>query len=87
MLTLYHYNGKESLSVSLTIMHAPIRQRKVGNFYVPYIDMDLKHKMFLRDFYKKLFNKARNPEDWKLFQNFRNITNVENLTLFHYSLT
>ena len=58
-------------------MHAPIRQRKVGNFYVPYIDMDLKHKMFLRDFYKKLFNKARNPEDWKLFQNFRNITNVE----------
>ena len=36
--------------------HTPIRQRKVRNSYAPYIDMDLKHKMFLRDFYKKRFN-------------------------------
>ena len=57
--------------------HAPIRQCRVRNSYAPYIDMDLKYKMFLRDFYKKRFNKTKNPEDWKLFQNFRNITNVE----------
>ena len=57
--------------------HAPIRQRKVQNSYAPYIDRDLKHNMFLRDFYKQRFNKTKNPEDWKLFQTFRNITNVE----------
>ena len=57
--------------------HAPIRQRKVRNSYAHYIDMDFKHKMLLRDFYKKRFNKTKNPEDWKLFQNFRNTTNVE----------
>ena len=57
--------------------HAPIRQSKVRNSYAPYIDRDLKHNMFLRDLYKQRFNKTKNPEDWKLFQTFRNITNVE----------
>ena len=33
--------------------------------------------MFLRDFYKQRFNKTKNPEDWKFFQTFRNIMNVE----------
>ena len=50
--------------------HAPICQRKVQNSYAPYIDMDLKHKMFSNDFHKKCFNKTKNPRDWKLFQNF-----------------
>ena len=57
--------------------HVPIRQRKVQNSHAPYIDMDLKHKMFLNDFYIKRINKTKNLDDWKLFQNFRNITNVE----------
>ena len=57
--------------------HAPICQRKVRNSYAPYIDRDLKHKMFLRDFHKKRVKKTKNLEDWKFFQNFRNITNVE----------
>ena len=60
MLTLYHYSGKESLS--LTIMPHAIRQREVRNSHAPYIDRDLKHKMFfLRDFYKKRFNKTKIP--------------------------
>ena len=57
--------------------HAPIRQHQVRNSFAAYIDMGLKHKISLRDFYKKHFSKAIHPEDWKLFQNFRNITNVE----------
>ena len=57
--------------------HPPIRQRKVRNCCTPSIDMDLKHTMFLRDFYKKRFNKTKNLEVWKLFQNLKNFTNVE----------
>ena len=57
--------------------HAPIRQRKVRNSYAPYIDKELKHKMFMRDFYKKRFSKTKNTDDWKFYQDFRNTANVE----------
>ena len=40
--------------------HAPIRQHKVRNSYAPYIDKELKHKMFMRDFYKNRFSKTKN---------------------------
>ena len=51
--------------------HAQICQCKVRNSYAPHIDKDLKHKMFLCDFYKKHFNKTKNPKDWKvLFPKF-----------------
>ena len=33
--------------------NAPYRQRKVKNSYAAYIDKDLRHKMFLRDLFKK----------------------------------
>ena len=33
--------------------HAPLKARKVCNSYAPYIDNQLKRKMFLRDSYKK----------------------------------
>ena len=59
--------------MSLTIMPQSVNVK----YETPYIDRDLKHNMFLRDFYKQRFNKTKNPEDWKLFQTFRNITNVE----------
>ena len=57
--------------------HASIRQRKVRNSYAPYIDKELKHKMFMRDFYKKRFSKTQNTDDWKFYQDFRNTANVE----------
>ena len=57
--------------------HAPIRQRRVRNSYAPYIDKELKHKMFMRDFYKKRFSKTKNTDDWKFYQDFRNTANVE----------
>ena len=47
--------------------HAPIRQRKVRNSYAPYIDKELKHKMFMRDLYKKRFSKTKNADDWKFY--------------------
>ena len=57
--------------------HAPIRQRKVRNSYAPYIDKELKHKMFMRDFYKKRFSKTKDADNWKFYQDFGNTANVE----------
>ena len=57
--------------------HASIRQRKVRNSYAPYIDKELKHKVFMRDFYKKRFSKTKNADDGKFYQDFRNTANVE----------
>ena len=39
--------------------HGPIRKRKVRDSYAPYIDKKLKHKMFMRDLYKKRFSKTK----------------------------
>ena len=49
--------------ISILDWHAPYRQHKVRNTYVPCIDKELKHKMFLRDLYKKRFNKSKSHED------------------------
>ena len=57
--------------------HAPYRQCKVRKTYAPYIDKDLGHKMFLRDLYKKRFNKSKSHEDWKQFQQLRNAVDRE----------
>ena len=46
--------------VIILYKHAPSRQHKMRNTYAPYIDPELRHKMFLRDFYKKQFNKTKN---------------------------
>ena len=59
----------ENCFVTILDKHAPLRQHKVRNTYAPYIDHELRHKMFLRDFYKKQFNKTKNPEQ---FQHLRN---------------
>ena len=39
--------------------------------------IELRHKMFLRDRYKKRFNKNKNPEDWQTFKEYRNAVNKE----------
>ena len=67
----------ENYFVSVLDKHAPIRQHKVRNSYAPYIDHELRHKMFLRDFYKSRYKKTNDPEDWKQFQHFRNKINTE----------
>ena len=71
-----HWNGKSSF-ISILDWHAPYRQRKVRNTYAHYIDKDFRHKMFLRDLYKKRFNKSKSLEDWKRFQKLRNAVNRE----------
>ena len=58
----------ENCFVTILDKHAPLRQHKVRNTYAPYIDHELRHKMFLRDFYKKQFNKTKNSDTWKQFQ-------------------
>ena len=50
---------------------------KVKNSYAPYIDKELRHKMFQRDLYKKRFNKNKSPEGWQKFKEFRNTINRE----------
>ena len=67
----------EKQLISILDWHAPYRQRKVRNTYAPYIDKELRHKMFLQDLYKKQFNKSKSHEDWKQFQQLRNAVNRE----------
>ena len=43
----------EQKFLSILDRHAPYRQRKIKNSYAAYIDKDLRHKMFLRDLFKK----------------------------------
>ena len=61
--------------LSILDRHAPYRQRKVKNSYAAYIDKDLRHKMFLRDLFKKQFNKSRNSDDWQKFTKLGNEVN------------
>ena len=68
----------ENCFVTILDKHAPLRQHKVRNTYASYIDHELRHKMFLRDFYKKQFNKTKKtPDTWKQFQQLRNKINRE----------
>ena len=59
----------EDQFIAILDKHALPRERKVKNSYAPYIDHELRHKMFLRDLHKKRFNKSRNPDDWARFKN------------------
>ena len=67
----------ENSFVTILDKHAPLRQHKASNTCAPYIDHELRHKMSLRDFYKKRFNKTKNPDTWKQFQQLRNKINLE----------
>ena len=66
----------ENCFVAILDKHAPLRQHKVRNTYAPYIDHELRHKIFLRDFYTKQFNK-KTSDTWKQFQQLRNKINRE----------
>ena len=46
----------EKRFLSVLDKHAPFCQRKVRTCHVPYIDKDLRHKMFLRDLHKNVVN-------------------------------
>ena len=71
-----HFSGKESLSVSLTIMPQSVNVK-----YETPMHHTLTGTLSTICFYVTSTNnvstKTKNPEDWKLFQTFRNITNVE----------
>ena len=69
----------ENCFVTILDKHVPLRQHKVRNMCAPYIDHELRRKMFLRDFYTKQFNKTKNPDTWKQFQQLRNKINIERL--------
>ena len=68
----------EKRFLSVLDKHAPFCQRKVRNCHAPYIDKDLRHKMFLRDLHKKRFNASRNTDDWQKFKKIRNEVNSLN---------
>ena len=67
----------ENCFVTILDKHAPLRQHKVRNTYAPYIDHELRHKMFLRDFYKKQFNKTKNLIPGNNSSKLRNKINTE----------
>ena len=50
--------------VNILDKHAPFKHRKVRNNYAPYIDYELRQKMFLRNLYKKKHSKYGDANDW-----------------------
>ena len=56
--------------------HAPLKARKFRNSYAPYIDNQLKRKMFLRDSYKKRYTDNKNIDDWKAYKKLKNEVNI-----------
>ena len=68
-------HDREKRFLSVLDKHAPFCQRKVRNYHAPYIDKDLRHKMFLRDLHKNRFNASRNTDDWQKFKKLRNEVN------------
>ena len=57
----------ENCFVTILDKHAPLRQHKVRNTMLLMLIMNLTHKMSLRDFYKKQFDKTKNADTWKQF--------------------
>ena len=79
----------EKRFLSVLDKHAPFCQRKVRDCHAPYIDKDLRHKMFLRDLHKKRFSAPRNTDDWQKFNKLRNeVNSLKSLKKrSHYSQT
>ena len=62
--------------VNILDKHAPFKHRKVRNNYASYIDHELRHKMFLRNLYKKKHSKYGDANDWITYKNLKNEVNV-----------
>ena len=67
----------ERKSVDLLNKHAPFKHRNVRNTYAPYIDNELKQKMFCGDLFKKKHSKYKDPNDWTQYKRIKNELNVE----------
>ena len=63
--------------VDLLNKHAPFKHRNVRNTYAPYIDNELRQKMFRRDLFKKKHSKYKDPNDWTQYKRIKNEINVE----------
>ena len=68
----------ERLFLNILDRHAPTRQRKVRNNYAPHINLELRRKMFLRDYYKKKHCYMNSENDWQQYKKLRNAVNIEN---------
>ena len=50
--------------------------RNVRNTYAPYIDNELKQKIFHRDLFRKKHSKYKDPNDWTQYKRIKNEINV-----------
>ena len=51
--------------------HALLKARKIRNSYAPYIDNQLKRKIFLRDSYKTRYTDNKNIDYWNAYRNLK----------------
>ena len=58
--------------VDLLNKHAPFKHRNVRNTCAPYIDHELRQKMFRRDLFKKKHSKYKDPNDWTQYKTIKN---------------
>ena len=66
----------KTLFVDVLDKHAPIRskrQRKKGN--IPWLNREVKAKLFKRDYLKKKATQTNNENDWKFYRSSRNDAN------------
>ena len=73
----------ETVSQSARQTHTPLKARKVCNSYAPYIDNQLKCKMFLRDSYKKGYTDNKNIDDCNAYKKLKSVTG-RNTFLINY---
>ena len=56
---------------------APTMSRKVKNSYAPFIDKELRRKMFLRDLHKNRRTRLHDPSDWLNYKQLPNEVTLE----------
>ena len=57
--------------------HAPKKVKKLRKkTNIPWVNADVKEKLFKRDFLKRKAIKTNKEEDWLLFKSFRNAANI-----------
>ena len=67
----------ENLLFGVLDKHAPKRVKRVRKkANIPWVNADVKAKLFKRDFLKRKAIKTNKEEDWLLFKSSRNATNI-----------
>ena len=69
------YDYWKTLFLSIIDKHAPLVKVRMKKDSCEWIDEDIRRLMRARNYYRRKYQKMRNPEDWKMFKGLRNEVN------------